>query len=105
MWQHRNSPLRKVEPRAMGHVAAPELSSQEGRARSPRTCGSVGAHLNKEARSRAAGHMAGPELTSARRQGSELRDTWRRQSSPQQGGKVQGHGTHGGSGVHLCREV
>jgi hypothetical protein len=51
------------------------------------------------------GHVAAPELTSSRRQGPELRDTWQRWSSPQQGGEVQGHGTRGGAGVHLCREV
>jgi hypothetical protein len=52
---------------AKGHVTAPELPSQEGRAPSPGTRGSVGAHLSKEARSEAVGHMAAPELTTARR--------------------------------------
>jgi hypothetical protein len=52
---------------AVGHVAAPELPSQEGRAQSRGTHGSTGAHLSKEARSRAKGHMAAPELTSAMR--------------------------------------
>jgi hypothetical protein len=51
------------------------------------------------------GHVAAPELTSSKRQGPEPRDTWQRQSSPQQGGEVRGRGTHGGTGVHLCREV
>jgi hypothetical protein len=68
MWQHWSSPLRKVEPRAMGHVIA-------------------------------------SELTSSRRQGPELRDTWQRRISPQQGGEVLGRGTRGGAGAHLCREV
>jgi hypothetical protein len=104
-WQHRSSPLRKAEPRAVEHVAASELPSQEGRAWSPGTRGSAGAHLSKEARSRATKHVAAPELTSARRRGSELRNTWRRRSSPQQGGEVWGHGTHGGSGAHFYREV
>jgi hypothetical protein len=104
-WQHRNSTLRKSEPRAMGHVVAPELPSQEGRAWSPGTRGSTGAHLSKEVRSGAAGRVTAPEVTSVRRRGSELRDTWWRWSSPQQGGEVWGHGTHGGSGAHLCREV
>jgi hypothetical protein len=63
-------------PGAMGHVAAPELPSQEGRARSHRTHGSTGAHLSKEASFGAMGHMAAPELTSARRRGPEPRDTW-----------------------------
>jgi hypothetical protein len=53
----------------------------------------------------AMGHVAAPELTSTRRRGPELRDTWWRRSSPQQGGEVRGRGTHGGSGVHLCREL
>jgi hypothetical protein len=57
----------RQSPRAMGHVVAPEVPSQEGRARSPRTCVSAGAHLNKEVRSGAMGHVMAPELTSARR--------------------------------------
>jgi hypothetical protein len=32
MWQHWSSSLRKAEPRAVGHVAAPELPFQEARA-------------------------------------------------------------------------
>jgi hypothetical protein len=47
------------------HVAAPVLSSQEGRARSHETRGSTGAHLINEAMSGAEGHVAAPELTSA----------------------------------------
>jgi hypothetical protein len=39
----------------VGHVAAPELPSREGRALSRGTRGSAGAHLSKEARSGAAG--------------------------------------------------
>jgi hypothetical protein len=49
--------------------------------------------------------MAAPELTLSRRQGPEQRDTWQCRSSPQQGGEVQGRGTRGGAGPHLCREV
>jgi hypothetical protein len=74
-----HSPLGAVE-----HVATPELPSQEVRARSPGTRGNARAHLSKEARFEAAGHVTAPELTSARRRGSELKDTWRHQSSPQQ---------------------
>jgi hypothetical protein len=66
-WQHRSSPLRKAEPQVMGYMAAPELLSQEGRARSHRTRGSVGVHLRREAMSKAEGHVAASELTSARR--------------------------------------
>jgi hypothetical protein len=60
-------PFQEAEPRAMGHVAAPELPSQEDRAQSPRTRGRAGAHLSKEERSEATGHVAAPELTSIRR--------------------------------------
>jgi hypothetical protein len=83
MWQHRSSPLREARlgPRgnigahlgrearsgAEKHVAAPELSSQGGRAWSHGTRGGVGAHLGREARSGAEEHVAVPELTSARR--------------------------------------
>jgi hypothetical protein len=63
---------------AVGYVAAPELFSQGGRARSYGACGSIGAHLVREARSRAEGHVAAPELTSIRRRGPGPRDTWRR---------------------------
>jgi hypothetical protein len=85
-WQHRSSPLRKAEPRAMGHVVAPKLPSQEGRARSRRTRGSTEAHISG-------------------RRGLEPRDTWQYRSSPQHGGEVQGRGTRGGTEAHLCREV
>jgi hypothetical protein len=66
---------------------------------------SIETYLSKEARFGITGHVATPELTSARRRGLELRDTWRRWSSPQQGGEVQDHRTRGGFGAHLCREV
>jgi hypothetical protein len=104
----------KAEPRAVGHVAAPELPSQEGSAQSPGTRDSVGAHLSKEARFGAEGHVTASELTSVRRRGTgsqdtwrcgPKRDTWRCRSSSQQGGVVQGRGTHDSSGVYLCREV
>jgi hypothetical protein len=65
-----HSPLGAVE-----HVAVLELLSQEGRALSHGTRGSAGSHLSKEARSGAVGHVAVTEFTSARRRGSELRDT------------------------------
>jgi hypothetical protein len=52
---------------AVEHVAAPEVPSQEGRARSHETRGSDRAHLKKETRSGVVGHMAASELTSARR--------------------------------------
>jgi hypothetical protein len=89
----------------MRHVAASKHPSQEGRARRHETRDITGAHLDMEARSGAKGHVAAPELTSARRRGPGLQDTWQRQSSPQQGGEVWGHGTRGGVGAHLYREV
>jgi hypothetical protein len=52
---------------AVGYVAASELSSQGGRARSYGPHGSTRAHIVREARSRSEGHVAAPELTSARR--------------------------------------
>jgi hypothetical protein len=42
-------------------MAAPELSSQGGRARSHGTCGSAKAHLGREARSRAEEHVTASE--------------------------------------------
>jgi hypothetical protein len=91
----------------MGHVAALELPSQEGRARSPGTRSSAGAHLSKEARFETVGHVTStgahlsketrfgaegyvvaPELTSVRRRGSGSRDMWRLQSPHLQGDVV-----------------
>jgi hypothetical protein len=121
MWQHQSSPLGEVRPeprgsagahlnrearsRAEEHVAAPELSSQGGRARSHGTRGSAGAHPGREARSGAEELMVAPELNSARRRGPGPHDTWLHWSSPQQGGEVRGRGTRGSSGPHLCMEV
>jgi hypothetical protein len=51
------------QPRAVGHVVAPELPSWEGRAPSCGTCGSIGAPLSG-------------------RQSPEPWDTWQHQSSP-----------------------
>jgi hypothetical protein len=73
-------------------VAAPELSSQGGRARSHGTRGSAGAHLDREARSGAEERTAAPKLNSARRRGPGPRATWQHQSSPQQGGEVRAAG-------------
>jgi hypothetical protein len=56
-------------------VAAPELSSQGGRAQSHGARGSAGAHLGREIRSGAAGHMAALEPTSAGRCGLKLQLT------------------------------
>jgi hypothetical protein len=53
-WQHRSS------------------SRQRGKVRSQWTCGSVRAHLNKEARSGSAGHVVAPEPTSVGRCGPKL---------------------------------
>jgi hypothetical protein len=48
-------------------MAVLELSSQGGRARSHGTRGTVGAHLDREARSGAEEHVVAPELNSVRR--------------------------------------
>jgi hypothetical protein len=53
----------------IGYVAAPELSSRGGRVWSHETRGSVGAHLDREARSEPEEHMATLELNSTRRRG------------------------------------
>jgi hypothetical protein len=121
MWQHRCSPLGEARPGPCGsagahlsrevrsgaeeHVAAPELSSRGGKARSHGTRGSAGAHPDTEARSGAEERVAPPELNSARRRGSGPQATWEHRSPPQQGGEVRGRGTRGGSRAHLCREV
>jgi hypothetical protein len=97
-WQRRSSPLREAEE-------ASELSSRGGRARSHGTRGNARAHLGREARSGAEERVAAPELNSARRRGPGSWATWQHRSSPQQGGEVRGHGTRGGSGAHLYREV
>jgi hypothetical protein len=51
------------------------------------------------------GHVAVPELTLSGRQDSNLRDTWQCRSSPQQGGEVRSHGTHGSARAHLNKKV
>jgi hypothetical protein len=61
---------------AVGHVTAPELPLQGGRAWSHGTHGSTGAHLDREARSRAKGYVVARELTSVRRHGSGPWDMW-----------------------------
>jgi hypothetical protein len=53
----------------------------------------------------AAGYMLVLEPTSTRRRGPEPYDTWQRRSSPQPGGEVQSHRTHGSAGAHLSWEV
>jgi hypothetical protein len=60
-------PVVHSPPGAVGHVAAPELPSQEGTILSRGTHDSAGAHQSKEARSGAERHVTAPELTSARR--------------------------------------
>jgi hypothetical protein len=92
MRQHQSSPLREARTRPCGsagahldrearsgaeeHMAAPELSSQGGRAWCHGIRGSAGAHLSREVRSGAEEHLAAPELNSARRRGPRPRDTW-----------------------------
>jgi hypothetical protein len=100
-WQHRSSPLEKVEPEAMGYVAALEPTSTGRRGPEQRdtwqrwsspqqggevwgrgTRGSIGAHLSREARSGAVGHMVAPEPTLSGRRCLRPRDTWQRQNPP-----------------------
>jgi hypothetical protein len=50
-------------------------------------------------------YAAAPEPTFEAGQGTELEDTWQRQSPPRQRGEVQSHGTRGGSGARLSREA
>jgi hypothetical protein len=57
-------------------VAAPELSSRGGRARSHGTRGSTEAHHGREARSGAEERVAVPELNSARRRGPGPQNKW-----------------------------
>jgi hypothetical protein len=96
---------REARSGAEEHVAAPELSSRGGRARSHGTRGSIEAHLGREVRSGAEERVTALELNSANRGGPGPRATWQHRSSPQQGGEDQGHRTRGGSEAHLCREV
>jgi hypothetical protein len=64
--------------RAVGHMAAPELSPQEGRVWSREARDSAGALPCGEAGSGTEGHVAAPEPTSTRRWGPEPRDRWQR---------------------------
>jgi hypothetical protein len=59
-------------------MAAPELFSWGGRARSHGTHGSAGAHLGREVRFGTAGDVAAPEPTSTGRCGLKLQLTWQR---------------------------
>jgi hypothetical protein len=51
------------------------------------------------------GHVAASELSSAGRRGLELRVTWQRRSTTQQGGEARGHETRDSTGAHLSKEV
>jgi hypothetical protein len=59
----------------------------------------------EEAEPGAMGHVIAPEPTSIGRRGPELRNTWQRRSSTQQGGEARGHVTRGSTGAHLSKEV
>jgi hypothetical protein len=50
-------------------------------------------------------YVAAPKPTSAGRRSPELRNTWQRWSSTQQGGESRGHGPCGSTGAHLNKEV
>jgi hypothetical protein len=58
---------REVRSGAEEHMAASELSSRRGRARSHETRGSAGAHLDREAMFGVEEHVAALEFNSARR--------------------------------------
>jgi hypothetical protein len=94
--------LKTYEP---SYVAASELSSQGGRARSHGTRGSARAHLDREARSRAEEYVAAPEFNSVRRRGPGPWDTWQHWNPPQQECEVRGYRTRGSTRAHLGREV
>jgi hypothetical protein len=66
-WQRRSHLDREVRSGGEKHVAASELSSRGGRARSHETCGSARAHLDREVRPRTKEHVVAPELNLARR--------------------------------------
>jgi hypothetical protein len=68
-------PMVHSPPETVVHMAAPELPSQEDRARRHVTRGSTRAHLDKESMYGAEGHVAAPKLISVKMQGLELRDT------------------------------
>jgi hypothetical protein len=71
-WQRRSHLGREVRSGGEKHVAAPELSSRGGRARSHETHDSAAAHLEREARPRAEKHVAASKPTSARKCGLKL---------------------------------
>jgi hypothetical protein len=100
-WQHRSSPLRKAEHRAVGHMATPELTFQEDRAQSHGTRGSTEAHLIKKAMTRAEGHVTAPELTSAWRRGTGPCDTWWRRRPLLQGGVIRSYSLRDSAWMHI----
>jgi hypothetical protein len=51
------------------------------------------------------GYVKASEPTSVGRRCPELRNTWQRWSSTQQGGEARGHVTRGSTGAHLSKEV
>jgi hypothetical protein len=98
-------PVVHSPPGAVGHVAASELPSQEGRVPSRGTRGSTGAHLSKEVRFRAAGHVTAPELTSAEsvRSGA-VRHRGCAGAHLSREARSGATGYHGSTGAHLSRE-
>jgi hypothetical protein len=51
------------------------------------------------------GYVAASEPSSTGRRGLEPYDTWQRRSSPQLGGEVESHRTHGSTGAHFSWEA
>jgi hypothetical protein len=94
MWWRQSSPQQGGRVRGRGHMAALEPTpagrqgpgphdtwrrqsppQQGGRVRCRRTCGSAGAHPNREAATRAARHVSAPESTLVGRQPLGPQDT------------------------------
>jgi hypothetical protein len=102
-------------------MAALELPSRGGRARSHGTRGSAGGHLGREARSGVEEHVAAPELPSRRGRaqshvtrgsaggqlGREARSGAKeRMAAPElNSARRRGHGSCGSTGAYLSKEV
>jgi hypothetical protein len=89
----------------VGHVAALELLSQEGRAQSCGTHGSTGAHLIKEARTRAEGTRAsaGAHLSKEVRYGAVKHVV--APELPSQEGRDRSGGIHVSARSHFRKEA
>jgi hypothetical protein len=74
----------------MGHVLAPEPTTEAGAVQSRRTRVSTGSFLSAKAGSGAEGHVVAPNPSwMARGEGSEPLDTWQRRSPPRRREGIQ----------------